>query len=44
MSFGRFKRRRKIESIFAWLGTFHRLVVYYERRAENYLGFVRLSG
>jgi len=28
---------------FAWLGNFRRLVVRYERRAENYLGFVRLA-
>ena len=34
----RYKRRWKIERLFAWLGNFRRLVVRYERRAENYLG------
>jgi transposase len=39
----RYKRRWKIERLFAWLGNFRRLVVRYERRAENYLGFVQLG-
>jgi transposase len=39
----RYKRRWKIERLFAWLGNFRRLVVRYERRAENYLGFVKLG-
>ncbi len=39
----RYKRRWKIERLFAWLANFRRLVVRYERRAENYLGFVRLG-
>jgi len=39
----RYKRRWKIEWLFAWLHNFRRLVVRYERRAENYLGFVRLG-
>ena len=39
----RYKRRWKVERLFAWLGNFRRLVVRYERRAENYLGFVRLG-
>ena len=39
----RYKRRWKIERLFAWLGNFRRLVVHYERRAENYLGFVQLG-
>jgi len=39
----RYKRRWKIERLFAWLGNFRRLVVRYGRRAENYLGFVRLG-
>jgi transposase len=39
----RYKRRWKVERLFAWLGNFRRLVVRYERRAENYLGFVRLA-
>ena len=36
----RFRRRWKIERLFAWLGNFRRLVVRYERHALNYLGFV----
>jgi transposase len=39
----RYKRRWKVERLFAWLGNFRRLVVRYERRAEKYLGFVRLG-
>lgn len=39
----RYKKRWKIERLFAWLGNFRRLVVRYERREENYLGFVRLG-
>ena len=39
----RFKRRRKIERLFAWLSNFRRLVVRYERRVDNYLGFVKLG-
>jgi transposase len=37
----RYKRRWKVERLFAWLGNFRRLVVRYEWRVENYLGFVR---
>ena len=39
----RYKRRWKIERLFAWLSNFRRLVVRYERRVENYLGFVHLG-
>jgi transposase len=39
----RFKRRWKVERLFAWLGNFRRLVVRYERYALNYLGFVHLG-
>jgi transposase len=39
----RYRRRWKIERLFAWLGNFRRLVVRYERHALNYLGFVQLS-
>ncbi len=39
----RYKRRWKVERLFAWLGNFRRLVGRYERHAENYLGFVRLA-
>src|SRR5688572_19018927 len=39
----RYKRRWKIERLFAWLGNFRRLVTRYERWTENYLGFVKLG-
>ena len=39
----RYKRRWKVERLFAWLGDFQCLVVRYERRAENYLGFMHLG-
>ena len=39
----RYKRRWKVERLFAWLGNFRRLVVRYERYALNYLGFVQLG-
>jgi transposase len=39
----RYRRRWKVERLFAWLGNFRRLVVRYERYALNYLGFVQLG-
>jgi transposase len=39
----RYKRRWKVERLFAWLGNVRRLVVRYEWWVENYLGFVRLG-
>lgn len=39
----RYKRRWKVERLFAWLGNFRRLVVRYEYHAENYLGLVHLG-
>ena len=39
----RYKRRWKVERLFAWPSNFRRLVVRYERRAETYLEFVRLA-
>ncbi len=39
----RYKWRWKIERLFAWLGNFRLLVVRYERKADNYLGSVRLG-
>jgi transposase len=39
----RYRRRWKIECLYAWLGNFRRLVVRYERHALNYLGFVHLG-
>jgi transposase len=39
----RYRRRWKIESLFAWLQIFRRLLVHYERYAENFLGFFTLA-
>jgi len=39
----RYKRRWKVERLFAWLQNFHRILVRYEYHAENYLGFVQLG-
>ena len=39
----RYKRRWKVERLFAWLGNYRRLVVRYERHADNFLGFVHLG-
>ncbi len=42
-SLRRYKRRWKVERLFAWLGNYRRLVVRYERHADNFLGFVHLG-
>ena len=42
-SLRRYKRRWKIERLFAWLQNFRRVLVRYERHVENYLGFVQLG-
>jgi transposase len=39
----RYRRRWKVERLFAWLGNFRRIVVRYERRTLNDLGFVQLD-
>jgi transposase len=39
----RYRRRWKIERLFAWLQNFRRLVVRHEYHAENFLGFVHLG-
>ena len=39
----RYKRRWKVERLFAWLGNFRRLVVRYERYHQNYTAFVQLA-
>ena len=36
----RYKRRWKIERLFAWLVNLRLLVVRYERKADNYLDFM----
>jgi transposase len=37
------RRRYKVERFFAWLQAFRRLLVRWEVKAENYLGFVNLA-
>ncbi len=39
----RYKRRWKVERLFAWLQNFRRLVVRWEYKAENFLGFLQLG-
>lgn len=39
----RYKRRWKIERLFAWLQNFRRIEVRHERYIENYVGFVHLG-
>ena len=39
----RYKRRWKIERLFAWLHNFRRIVVRWDYYPENYQGFVQLG-
>lgn len=39
----RYKRRWKVERLFAWLQNFRRLVTRWERHPENFLGFLQLG-
>jgi len=39
----RYKRRWKIERLFAWLMRFRRIVTRWECKSENFLGFVQLA-
>ena len=39
----RYRRRWKVERLFAWPHNFRRLVVRWERYPENFLGFVHLA-
>jgi len=39
----RYRRRWKVERLFAWLYNFRRLVVRYEYHAENFLGMLHLA-
>ena len=39
----RYKRRWKIERLFAWLQNYRRILVRYDRHLDSYLGFVRLG-
>jgi transposase len=40
----RYKRRWKVERLFAWLQNFRRVLVRYDYYADNYLGWVHLAG
>ncbi len=39
----RYRKRWKIERLFAWLHNFRRLIVRWEYHAENYLAFLQLG-
>lgn len=39
----RYKRRWKVERLFAWIQNFRRLVVRYEYHADNFLSMVQLG-
>jgi transposase len=39
----RYRRRWKVERLFAWLKRYRRLAVRYERKAENFLGFLHVA-
>lgn len=39
----RYKRRWKIERLFAWLGQFRRIATRYDYFIENYIGFLHLG-
>jgi transposase len=39
----RYRRRWKVERLFAWVQNFRRLVVRYEYHVENFLGMVQLG-
>ena len=39
----RYRRRWKVERLFAWLQNYRRLVTRWERHAENFLGFLHLG-
>ena len=42
-SLRRYKRRWKVERLFAWLGNFRRVLHRWEYHAANYAGFVHLG-
>jgi len=39
----RYRRRWKVERLFAWLQNYRRVLVRYDRFLENYLAFVHLA-
>ena len=42
-SLRRYKRRWRVERLFAWLQNSRRLVTRYERRSANFAGFLHLA-
>ena len=42
-SLRRYKRRWKVERLFAWLHNYRRIVVRWERKVENWIGFIWLA-
>jgi transposase len=42
-SLRRYRRRWKVERLFAWLQNYRRLVTRWEYKIENFLGFVHLA-
>ena len=39
----RYRRRWRVERLFAWLQNYRRLITRHERYAENFLGFLHLG-
>ena len=39
----RYRKRWKVERLFAWLQNYRRLITRHERHADNFLGFVHLG-
>lgn len=39
----RYRRRWRAERLFAWLKRYRRIAIRYERKAENFLGFLHLA-
>ncbi len=39
----RYRKRWKIERVFAWLHNFRRVVTRWDRKAENFLSFIHLA-
>jgi transposase len=39
----RYRRRWKVERLFAWLKRWRRIATRWERKADNFLGFVQLG-
>jgi transposase len=42
-TFRRYKRRWKVERLFAWLKRFRRLSIRWEQKSENFLGMLHLG-